>query len=79
MWPTPSLRPPSSVLRPVLMTAATTAVALLPLALGLQRGSEANVPLARTMLGAVLGGAILALLVVPALYTVVGHRLKVKA
>lgn len=66
-------------LRPVLMTAATTAVALLPLALGLQRGSEANVPLARTMLGAVTGGALLALVVVPALYTAVGHRLRVNA
>ena len=65
-------------LRPVLMTAATTAVALLPLALGLQRGSEANVPLARTMLGAVIGGALLALIVVPALYRIVGKRLRMQ-
>jgi multidrug efflux pump subunit AcrB len=66
-------------LHPVLMTASTTAVALLPLALGLQRGGESNVPLARTMLGAVVGGTLLALLVVPALYTVVGRRLGLRS
>jgi len=65
-------------LRPVLMTASTTALALLPLALGVIPGSESNVPLARAMLGAVAGGSVLALLVVPALYAVVGKHLNIR-
>ena len=66
-------------IRPVLMTASTTALALLPLALGVIPGSESNVPLARAMLGAVAGGSVLALLVVPALYAVVGKHLHIRA
>ena len=65
-------------LRPVLMTASTTALALLPLALGWVPGSESNVPLARAMLGAVIGGSVLALIVVPALYVIVGNRLHIR-
>ena len=60
----------------VLMTASTTVLALLPLALGMGRGSEANAPLARAMLGAVIGGGLMTLVVVPALYTFFGARLK---
>ena len=60
------------------MTASTTALALLPLALGVIPGSESNVPLARAMLGAVAGGSVLALLVVPALYAVVGKHLNIR-
>ena len=39
-----------------------------------RRGGEANEPLARAILGAVIGGAFLTLLVVPALYTLVAPR-----
>ena len=56
-------------LRPLLMTSLTTVLALLPMAMGLGRGSEANVPLARAIIGAVLGGALLTLVVVPPLYS----------
>ncbi len=61
--------------RPVLMTSLTTALALVPMAIGLGRGGEANQPLARAILGAVVGGAFLTLVVVPALYAVVAGRL----
>ncbi|MEE2888765.1 MAG: efflux RND transporter permease subunit [Planctomycetota bacterium] len=60
-------------LRPVLMTSLTTILALLPMAIGFGRGGEANIPLARAIIGAVLGGAFLSLLVVPALYSVLGR------
>jgi HAE1 family hydrophobic/amphiphilic exporter-1 len=43
------------------------------MAIGLGEGAEANVPLARAVIGAVLGGAILTLFVVPALYGIVGR------
>ena len=53
--------------RPILMTSMTTWLALLPMAIGLG-GSEANAPLARTIIGGVIGATVLSLLVVPCLY-----------
>lgn len=55
--------------RPVVMTATATLFALIPMALGLERGSEANVPLGRAVLGGLLAGLVTTLLVVPALYS----------
>ena len=60
-------------LRPLLMTSLTTVLALLPMAIGLGQGGEANVPLARAIIGAVLGGTLLTLFVVPALYGILGR------
>ncbi len=54
-------------LRPILMTSITTWLALVPMAIGFG-GGEANVPLARTIIGGVLGATALTLLVVPCLY-----------
>jgi multidrug efflux pump subunit AcrB len=54
-------------LRPILMTSMTTALALLPMALGIA-GAEANMPLARTIIGGVLGAMVLTLFVLPCLY-----------
>ena len=55
--------------RPVCMTALATFFALIPMALGLARGSEANVPLGRAVLGGLLAGLITTLFVVPCLYS----------
>ena len=60
-------------LRPLLMTSLTTVLALLPMALGLGRGGEANVPLARAIIGAVVAGASLTLFVVPAFHVLLGR------
>jgi multidrug efflux pump subunit AcrB len=54
-------------LRPVLMTSLTTWLALLPMAIGFG-GGDANVPLARAIIGGVLGATFLSLIVVPCLY-----------
>jgi multidrug efflux pump subunit AcrB len=54
-------------LRPILMTSLTTWLALLPMAIGFG-GSDANVPLARTIIGGVIAATILSLIVVPCLY-----------
>ena len=62
--------------RPVLMTALTTAIALIPLAIGLGKGGESNTPLARAVIGAVVGGAALTLLVTPSLYRIIAARLR---
>ncbi|MFN2375788.1 MAG: efflux RND transporter permease subunit [Candidatus Binatia bacterium] len=54
-------------LRPIAMTSLTTILALFPMALGFG-GGEANVPLARTIIGGVAGATVLTLFVLPALY-----------
>jgi multidrug efflux pump subunit AcrB len=60
-------------LRPILMTSLTTWLALLPMAIG-SAGGEANVPLARAIIGGVLGATVLSLLVVPCLYVMLKRR-----
>ena len=55
-----------------------TDLALLPMALGWGAGGEANAPLARAIVGAVLGGALLTLFVVPALYGIFGRFVRVQ-
>jgi len=54
-------------LRPILMTSLTTVLALLPMAVGIG-GAQANVPLARTIIGGVLSATVLTLLVLPCIY-----------
>jgi multidrug efflux pump subunit AcrB len=55
--------------RPILMTFLATFLALTPMTLGLERGSEASVPLARAVVGGLLTSTALTLFVVPILYT----------
>jgi multidrug efflux pump subunit AcrB len=55
--------------RPVTMTALATFLAMLPMSLALGRGSEANAPLGRTILGGLLAGEVGTLFVLPALYS----------
>ena len=55
--------------RPVVMTALAALFALVPMALALARGSEANAPLGRAVIGGLLAGLVTTLLVVPALYS----------
>jgi cobalt-zinc-cadmium resistance protein CzcA len=55
-------------LRPVLMTAVTTALGLIPLLLATGTGSEVQRPLAAVVIGGLVTSTILTLLVVPALY-----------
>ncbi len=55
--------------RPILMTFLATFLDLIPMAIGLGKGSEANVPLARAVVGGLLTSTCLTLFVVPILYT----------
>jgi multidrug efflux pump subunit AcrB len=57
--------------RPILMTFLATFLDLVPMAIGLGRGSEANVPLARAVVGGLLTSTFLTLIVVPVIYTLV--------
>jgi multidrug efflux pump subunit AcrB len=54
--------------RPVTMTALAAFFAMFPTALALERGSEANAPLARAILGGLLAGGPATLFLLPCLY-----------
>ena len=56
------------------MTALATFFALIPMSLGLARGSEANVPLGRAVLGGLVAGLATTLFVVPCVYSLVVPR-----
>ncbi len=55
--------------RPIIMTFLATFLDLLPMAIGLGRGSEALTPLARAVVGGLVSSTVLTLFVVPILYT----------
>ncbi|MBN1866774.1 efflux RND transporter permease subunit [Candidatus Sumerlaeota bacterium] len=57
-------------LRPILMTAMTTSLGLLPLAIGLGEGSEAQAPLARAVIGGLASSALVTLVLVPVVYSI---------
>jgi multidrug efflux pump subunit AcrB len=57
-------------LRPIIMTSLAALIGLLPMAIGLGRGSEANVPLARAVVGGLSVSTVLTLFVVPPLYRI---------
>jgi HAE1 family hydrophobic/amphiphilic exporter-1 len=61
-------------LRPILMTAATTVLALLPLIGGRGEAGELQQPLALVVTGGLTTSTLLTLLVVPALYLLAGGR-----
>src|SRR5262249_47723382 len=55
--------------RPIMMTFLATFLDLVPMAIGFGKGSEANVPLARAVVGGLLTSTFLTLFVVPILYS----------
>ena len=55
-------------LRPILMTAITTILGLLPLALGFGEGTEIQAPLAITVIGGLVTSTILTLFIIPVIY-----------
>lgn len=56
-------------LRPILMTALTTLFGLVPLALGIGEGAEAQAPMATVVIGGLLVSTFLTLIIVPLVYT----------
>jgi HAE1 family hydrophobic/amphiphilic exporter-1 len=55
-------------MRPVIMTALTTILAMTPLALGLGESGENWAPMARSVIGGLTAGTVLTLVVVPVIY-----------
>ncbi len=70
LTPTQAIRKAASIrVRPVTMTAVAAFFALIPAAMALERGSEANAPLGRAILGGLLAGEPATLFVLPAVYS----------
>ncbi len=61
-------------LRPILMTAVTTIIATLPLALGLGEGGEAQAPMARAIIGGLFSSTLITLVIVPVMYSLFEER-----
>lgn len=61
-------------LRPILMTTSTTILGLLPLAFGVGEGADAQAPLARAVVGGLLGSTLITLALIPAIYSLVYAR-----
>jgi HAE1 family hydrophobic/amphiphilic exporter-1 len=61
-------------LRPILMTALSTVLGLLPMAIGIGEGSEAQVPMARVIIGGLTVSTLITLVLVPIVYSVIEQR-----
>ncbi len=57
-------------LRPILMTSLTTILGLLPLAIGIGEGAEAQAPLARAVVGGLTFSTLVTLVLVPVVYSI---------
>lgn len=61
-------------MRPILMTSLATILGLAPMALGLGEGSEANVPLARAVIGGLLVSTVMTLFFIPVMHAIVRRK-----
>jgi HAE1 family hydrophobic/amphiphilic exporter-1 len=61
-------------LRPILMTATTTILAMTPLALGIGEGGDAQAPMARAIIGGLISSNLITLVVIPTVYALIDHR-----
>jgi HAE1 family hydrophobic/amphiphilic exporter-1 len=58
-------------LRPILMTTSALVLAMSPIALGVNEGSEWRSPMAVTVIGGLLTSSLLTLVLIPAVYTII--------
>jgi hydrophobic/amphiphilic exporter-1 (mainly G- bacteria), HAE1 family len=61
-------------LRPILMTSLATLLGMIPMALGLEAGSEQYAPLARAIIGGLGVSVVVTVFLVPAVYLIVHGR-----
>jgi multidrug efflux pump subunit AcrB len=59
---------------PIAMTSLATVIGLVPTALGLERGTEANQPLALAVVGGLTSSTLLSLFLIPAMFTLLAKR-----
>ncbi len=61
-------------MRPVIMTALTTVLGLMPLAIGIGNGAEMVQPVAIVCIGGLIFGTATTLLIIPVMYRLIGRR-----
>lgn len=61
-------------LRPILMTSLATLLGMIPMALGIESGSEQYAPLARAIIGGLGASVVVTIFLVPAVYLIVHGR-----
>jgi multidrug efflux pump subunit AcrB len=61
-------------LRPILMTSLATLLGMIPMALGLEAGSEQYAPLARAIIGGLAVSVVVTMFLVPAVYLLIHSR-----
>src|ERR1700739_1116856 len=66
-------------LRPILMTSLATLLGMIPMALGLEAGSEQYAPLARAIIGGLGVSVVVTVFLVPAVYLIIHGRKEQKA
>lgn len=62
-------------LRPIVMTALTTILGLLPLALGTGEGTEMQAPMAIAVIGGLITSTLLTLVVIPVIYSLISKKI----
>jgi multidrug efflux pump subunit AcrB len=61
-------------LRPILMTSLATLLGMIPMALGMEAGSEQYAPLARAIIGGLGVSVVVTVFLVPAVYLIIHGR-----
>jgi multidrug efflux pump subunit AcrB len=61
-------------LRPILMTSLATLLGMIPMAIGLEAGSEQYAPLARAVIGGLSVSVVVTVFLVPAVYLIIHTR-----
>ena len=61
-------------LRPVLITAITTMMGMLPMALSTSEGSELKAPMALTVIGGLISATFLTLIFLPVVYSIIAKK-----
>lgn len=61
-------------LRPILMTSLTTALGLLPMAVGIGEGAEIRAPMAIAVIGGLIVSTLLTLVVIPVVYSLLDRK-----
>jgi multidrug efflux pump subunit AcrB len=64
---------------PIVMTSLATVIGLLPTAMGLEAGTEANRPLALAVVGGLTSSTFLSLFLLPAIFTMIASRREAEA
>lgn len=60
--------------RPILMTSVATVLGMIPMALGIEAGSEQYAPLARAIIGGLIVSVVVTMFLVPAVYLLIHNR-----